>query len=203
MGGTCGRSFSASYLPPSKGKHAENEIKSAAALIRCLATNDDITSIIAQERLKKALEKIIVSGNSLEVPVINLYFDVKNALEIMRRSEKCSGLNPNTEEVLFSLSETALNILKPSDSILALNAMRMDSNCKSDSSGSIRKPKVVESISPKTLKSKKFDTKLQANVVTLGIGEQETIAKLNPIAVRSIFNSEHDYGFYDLSEHVQ
>lgn len=173
----------------------KNEIKSAAALIRCLATNEDMLySESIELRIIKALKKI--NECAYLIPYDStIYRDVKEAVDTLHKS------HPSKYDVFNSYTETILELLKPLDSTSAFETAK---KCAA---------KDLLAAASKSKQSATDGHQLVGQVIILGpslsVTSSLTAKSMERLQMKSLSASRHDssmhdseYGFYDMtSEH--
>ena len=161
-----------------------NEIKSSAALIRCLSTNEEISfDASTEDKVKRSLESIIAhaSGNNFNETV---YLDVKDAVDSL------FSHYPEAIPRMEHLSSTALRTLKPFGS-----EPKLEDNPLEGKQVSIPSKKSPPSSPP---------SHLLASASGSPIALPSRVTKgLRPIhSTFSMADDDDDgYGFVDLTEH--
>lgn len=155
----------------------KNEIKSAAALIRCLATNEEVLySENIELRIIKALKKINECAYQTTYD-LSLYKDVKDAIDTL------NARHPSKYVIFNSYAETALNLLKPLESSIAFETAK---NCVAHevSSSSHISPPITRQVQP-----------------IIGPTLNAESRQMKPLSISLNDASKHDceYGFYDMS----
>lgn len=170
-----------------------NEIKSSAALIRCLSTNEDIEfDSSAEERVKKSLQSIIVhaSGNKFNETV---YLDVKDAVDTLFTNY------PESIPHLEHLSSAALKNLKPFESTPA-----PDNHLEIKSETS--RPTQMKKSFPSNKSHSSSKLLASASGPPKAVPTTTTSKAMHPIhATLDMADDDNDdnegYGFVDLTEH--